>query len=144
MLTFCSNAGRRHRQFRSSKCITRCTKKRRKLSRTMPAWEDFIFALNSFNHCREETQAVQEEQMYYKMHQKQKEAQQDNAWMYSVPEWHNAELAGQNKPWTVPSQLLTAEEEVCHQLFYHVSVIARKQALDCSLPAAYSRRRGMS
>lgn len=62
--------------------------------------------------CREETQAIQEEQMYHKMHKKQLEAQQDNAWMYSVPEWHNAELAGQNKPWTVPSQLLTAEEEV--------------------------------
>lgn len=57
--------------------------------------------------------------MYYKMHQKQMEAQQDNAWMYSVPEWHNAELAGQNKPWTVPSQLLTAEEEVRHSVPHH-------------------------
>jgi hypothetical protein len=63
-------------------------------------------------HCREEAQAVQEEQQYHKLHQKQVQAQQDSAWMHSVPEWHDAELVGQNKPWTVPSQLLTAEEEV--------------------------------
>jgi len=55
---------------------------------------------------------VQEEQQYHKLHQKQVQAQQDSAWMHSVPEWHDAELVGQNKPWTVPSQLLTAEEEV--------------------------------
>ncbi len=61
---------------------------------------------------REEAQAVQEEQQYHKLHQKQVQAQQDSAWMHSVPEWHDAELVGQNKPWTVPSQLLTAEEEV--------------------------------
>ncbi|DBB07001.1 hypothetical protein WJX77_001819 [Trebouxia sp. C0004] len=60
---------------------------------------------------REEAQAVQEEQQYHKLHQKQVQAQQDSAWMHSVPEWHDAELVGQNKPWTVPSQLLTAEEE---------------------------------
>ena len=71
-------------------------------------------------NCREETQAVQEEQLYYKMHQKQMEAQQDNAWMDAVPEWHDAELAGQNKPWTVPSQLLTAEEEVRHSVQHYV------------------------
>lgn len=63
-------------------------------------------------HCREEAQAAQEEQQYHKLHQKQVQAQQDSAWMHSVPEWHDAELVGQNKPWTVPSQLLTAEEEV--------------------------------
>lgn len=57
-------------------------------------------------------QQLQEEQQYYKLHQKQRQAQQDSAWMHSVPEWHDAELVGQNKPWTVPSQLLTAEEEV--------------------------------
>ena len=55
---------------------------------------------------------MQEEQQYYKLHQKQMQAEQDSAWMHSVPEWHEAELIGQNKPWTVPSQLLTAEEEV--------------------------------
>ncbi len=55
---------------------------------------------------------MQEEQQYHKLHQKQVQAQQDSAWMHSVPEWHDAELVGQNKPWTVPSQLLTAEEEV--------------------------------
>ncbi|DBA70094.1 hypothetical protein WJX79_005236 [Trebouxia sp. C0005] len=60
---------------------------------------------------REEAQALQEEQQYHKLHQKQMQAQQESAWMHSVPEWHDAELVGQNKPWTVPSQLLTAEEE---------------------------------
>ena len=55
---------------------------------------------------------MQEEQQYHKLHQKQVQAQQDSAWMHSVPDWHDAELVGQNKPWTVPSQLLTAEEEV--------------------------------
>lgn len=74
---------------------------------------DFV---DLFVHCRchyrEEAQAVQEEQQYHKLHQKQVQAQQESAWMHSVPEWHNAELVGQNKPWTVPSQLLTAEEEV--------------------------------
>ena len=64
---------------------------------------------------RDEAQQVQEEQQYHKFHQKQMEAQQDSAWAHSVPEWHEAELVGQNKPWTVPSQLLTAEEEVCLQ-----------------------------
>ena len=62
--------------------------------------------------CRDEAQHLQEEQQFYKLHQKQMEAQQDSAWMHSVPDWHDAELEGQNKPWTVPSQLLTAEEEV--------------------------------
>ena len=78
--------------------------------------------------CREETQAIQEEQRYHKMHRQQHEAEQDSAWMYSVPEWHEAVLVGQNKPWTVPSQLLTAEEEVFNDKhsnfcgFFHVEV----------------------
>lgn len=65
------------------------------------------------------------------MHQKQMQAQQDSAWMHSVPEWHEAELVGQNKPWTVPSQLLTPEEEVSIEGLV-------KQALDCALSAAVS------
>ncbi|KAL3151103.1 hypothetical protein ABBQ38_012970 [Trebouxia sp. C0009 RCD-2024] len=60
---------------------------------------------------RDEAQHMQEEQQYFKLHQKQMLAEQDSAWMHSVPDWHEAELIGQNKPWTVPSQLLTAEEE---------------------------------
>ena len=63
-------------------------------------------------YCRDEAQQVQEEQQYHKLHQKQMQAEQDLAWMHSVPDWHEADLVGQNKPWTVPSQLLTAEEEV--------------------------------
>lgn len=63
-------------------------------------------------HNRDEAQRVQEEQQFHKLHQKQMQAEQDSAWAHSVPEWHEAELVGQNKPWTVPSQLLTAEEEV--------------------------------
>ena len=78
---------------------------------------------------REEAQMVQEEQQYYKLHQKQMEAQQDDAWLHSVPEWHDAELVGQNKPWTVPSQLLTAEEEV----FNSQHQVQRLQLPTCSL-----------
>lgn len=61
---------------------------------------------------RDEAHQVQEEQQFHKLHHKQMQAEQDSAWAHSVPEWHEAELVGQNKPWTVPSQLLTAEEEV--------------------------------
>ena len=64
---------------------------------------------------------MQEEHQYHKMHQKQLQEQQDSAWMHSVPEWHDAELVGQNKPWTVPSQLLTPEEEVRPRLCITIS-----------------------
>ena len=36
-----------------------------------------------------------------------------------------------NKPWIVPPQLLTAEQVVCHQSLYRVSVLVEEQALDC-------------
>ena len=71
---------------------------------------------------------VQQEQQYHKLHQKQIQAQQDSAWMHSVPEWHDAELVGQNKPWTVPSQLLTAEEEVGFR-----SVTTKRSGVDMGL-----------
>lgn len=75
---------------------------------------------------------MQEEQQYHKLHQKQVQAQQDSAWMHSVPEWHDAELVGQNKPWTVPSQLLTAEEEVRLCLWHCQNSLAQSDAGTCN------------
>lgn len=89
-------------------------------------------ACNAFCY-RDEAQQVREEQQYHKFHQKQMQAQQDSAWAHSVPEWHEAELVGQNKPWTVPSQLLTAEEEV--SLDISLLPDAAESALDCAASA---------
>ena len=71
---------------------------------------------------------VKEEQHYHKLHQKQIQAEQDSAWMHTVPEWHDAELVGQNKPWTLPSQLLTVEEEVCAPLLPGIAPVVQEAA----------------
>ena len=65
---------------------------------------------------RQELQALQQQTLASKIAEKQAQAQQDRTWE-EAPAWSLADVQDKSRPWTVPSQLLTADEEVCSNIF---------------------------
>ena len=70
--------------------------------------------------CRLELLKLQDQTLEAKLAQKHEEEQEDASWS-AQPDY--AHTVDRSMPWTVPSQLLTAEEEVSTVLLGHLTLL---------------------